>query len=75
MHVVALLLSCSLGLYQSISNRSGIILASRTHSHIMSNRLAKHESDDQMSLNKDNVLFISIASGPIHLVQPINIIM
>lgn len=55
--------SCRLWADESISNRSGIVLASGTLCLITSNRATGHYSEDQMFLKKENVLFISIVSG------------
>lgn len=55
--------SCMLWADESISNRSGIVLASGTLCLITSNRATGHYSEDQMFLKKENVLFISIVSG------------
>lgn len=72
--VAALSLLCRLWADESISNRSGIVLASGTLHLITSNRATGHYSEDQMSLKKGNVLFISVVSGAIYI-QPITIIM
>ncbi len=60
------LLLCRLKADESISNRSGIVLASGTLRLITSNRATGHYSEDQMSLKKGDVLFISVVSGAIH---------
>lgn len=62
------LLLCRLRADESIPNRSGIVLASGTLHLIASNRAtAAHYSEDQMSLKKGNVLFISVVSGAIYI--------
>lgn len=72
--VAVVLLPSSLWAYESVSNRLGIVLTSGTLTLITSNRATAHYSEDQMSPNKGNVLFISKESGALDI-QPRTIIM